>query len=210
MKKVQVILDHQVMHPMPLSGSEMYYKKRSQLPPGRLDSILEGIDTIDLGDSHLSRVASSMLYLCCNGLDEAHDIVTPYSWPHQTDYSGPPIPRSPAKSESQYVHAMIHRREGDCEGEFGNGFNNSKYWFSTLGSHHLFDQMPRVIETAITESQCDQFQLKNGTYKPSQFVDFCEDALGRKDVDAIRFCELVINREWRLLFDHCYQESQTS
>jgi len=64
------------------------------------------------------------------GLDEAHDIVLPFSWPSPT-FAGPSIPNSPAAKESEYCHAMIHRKEGDFIGELGQlGFRD--------GSSQLF------------------------------------------------------------------------
>lgn len=41
---------------------------------------------------------------------------------------GKPIVNSPAAAEASYVHAIIHRQEGQCIGEFGSGFSNANYW----------------------------------------------------------------------------------
>ena len=71
-----------------------------------------------------------MLYLACEGVDEAHNLVIPYSVDIE-QWTGPPILNSPAIKESEYCHAMIHRKEGDFIGELGQlGFRD--------GSSQLF------------------------------------------------------------------------
>ena len=72
----------------------------------------------------------------CSGLDEAHNIVLPYSWGQPTAQAGPPVPDSPASQESSYCHALVHRKEGEHDGELGlTGWSNSCFWFKTTGQH---------------------------------------------------------------------------
>lgn len=73
-------------------------------------------------------------------MDEAHNLVLPYSWPeYQHMSNGPPILNSPAIKESEYCHAMVHRKEGEIFGELGMvGFNNCKFWFGKTGFHPLY------------------------------------------------------------------------
>ena len=79
-----------------------------------------------------------MLYLACEGVDEAHNLVIPYSVDIE-QWTGPPILNSPAIKESEYCHAMVHRKEGEIFGELGMvGFNNCKFWFGKTGFHPLY------------------------------------------------------------------------
>ena len=60
-------------------------------------------------EEHMADVTAAMLFLGCGGMDEAHNIVLPYSWPSDTHFGGPAVKDSPAAKESEYCHALIHR-----------------------------------------------------------------------------------------------------
>lgn len=64
----------------------------------------------DIDSIHFAQVAIALLYLACGGLDEAHNLVTPLSWPLKTDFGGKPVKGSPANAEASYAHALIHRQ----------------------------------------------------------------------------------------------------
>ena len=50
--------------------------------------------------------------------------------------AGPPVKDSPASQESSYCHALVHRKEGEYDGELGlTGWSNSCFWFKTTGQH---------------------------------------------------------------------------
>ena len=61
----------------------------------------------------MADVTAAMLFLGCGGMDEAHNIVLPYSWPSDTHFGGPAVKDSPAAKESEYCHALIHRYIGE-------------------------------------------------------------------------------------------------
>lgn len=44
---------------------------------------------------------------------------------------------SPAAKDAAYVHAITHRMEGLCDGEFGDGYSNANYWYSAAGPHEI-------------------------------------------------------------------------
>eukprot|EP00026_Physarum_polycephalum_P018279 Phypoly_transcript_19809.p1 GENE.Phypoly_transcript_19809~~Phypoly_transcript_19809.p1 ORF type:complete len:217 (+),score=21.88 Phypoly_transcript_19809:52-702(+) len=209
-ERVDEIVSHIQQHPIKLDGVQMYYKKISDLPAGRISmEIAEKIETLDLDSKNkdMEKVVLGLLYLGCGGVDEAHDIVTPYSWSSPTSFSGPPILKSNAKHDASYVHALVHRCEGPFDGEFGNGFNNSTYWFGTVGQHPLF---PKVYQNAVDFAKEEPTLVKHmkehkeGIWRPQQFLHFCENSLQTKDPVALEFCKLVVNSEWQLLFDYCY------
>ena len=99
-----------------------------------------------------------MRCICCinvldsldiSGLDEAHNIVLPYSWGQPTTQAGPPVSDSPASQESSYCHALVHRKEGEYDGELGlTGWNNSCFWFRTTGQHRQGCNALRDIQTS--------------------------------------------------------------
>lgn len=66
----------------------------------------------------------SLLYKPQSTFNAAADVPVPCTAP-----IGKPIPDSPAAAEAAYVHAIIHRQEGQCIGEFGSGFSNANYWY---------------------------------------------------------------------------------
>lgn len=80
-------------------------------------------------------VAMALLFLGHGLTDEAHDLVTPLSWPEDTHFGYGPSIYSYVTPASQayatYVHALVHRREGFNVGEFGmTGEYSSSSWLS--------------------------------------------------------------------------------
>ena len=82
-------------------------------------------------EDYLSRCATGLILLGLGASDEAHDLVSPLSWPNELPFAyGPPV----AVPEhvlclASYVHALVHRREGLHPSEFGmKGFANADYW----------------------------------------------------------------------------------
>jgi hypothetical protein len=81
-------------------------------------------------------------------MDESHNTVVRYSVPteNEIDLGVRPILNSPAIKESEYCHAMIHRKEGEFLGELGMiGFSSCNFWFQQTGHHPLYD----VVKTKV-------------------------------------------------------------
>ena len=56
--------------------------------------------------------------------------------------AGPPVLNSPASKESEYAHAMVHRKEGGHLGELGLvGWDNACYWFGRTSYHDNFPEV---------------------------------------------------------------------
>eukprot|EP00164_Ancoracysta_twista_P012794 GFYU01020182.1.p1 GENE.GFYU01020182.1~~GFYU01020182.1.p1 ORF type:complete len:239 (+),score=43.04 GFYU01020182.1:159-875(+) len=230
----QAVCQHVTHNHMPLEGSVMHYTTTDSLPAGRLHDLAEKVATFDVdadctsemswGKQHSAKALRGLLYLACNGLDEAHNIITPYSWPSKTPFGGDPIhcEDGAMAATACYIHGMVHRREGQNIGEFGTGWNNAGYWFGNVGAHFLY---PSVREAALRAAESlqsgggggggggsvDEFvgSLKSGrSWNAHSFLDLCESAVQTKDVKASEYCRDVMAEEWLLLASHLWQQQQ--
>lgn len=85
----------------------------------------------DSTEEYLARCATALLLLGHGATDEAHDLVSPLSWPNTLEFAyGPPVVvAEQVLSLASYVHALVHRREGPHASEFNmTGFVNADYW----------------------------------------------------------------------------------
>eukprot|EP00798_Chlamydomonas_sp_ICE-L_P004084 gene4084-14184_t len=208
---VRAVLDYLKDHPMQLtSGTMMYYEPNQDLHtplPAVADSLSPA--TVSQGcmkDSGFSLVVAGLLYLALGGLDHAHNLVTPLCWGSPTNYGGKPVRGSAAAKDAAYVHALVHRSEGFCEGEFGSGFSNANYWYGATGRHEIF---PAVLEAACKlaagTSRLEEIVARHGKeFDPYKFNSVCSQALSSKDQKLISFCSRVMEAEWNLLLEHSY------
>ena len=94
-----------------------------------------------------------------------------------------------AAPDRNFWHAILHRREPDPA--------NSKYWFRQVGPHPV---LKRLAEQAPS--------LGYDYTNPFDFVDFCERVRDTGTPDE-ELAKRVQSLEWRLLFDHCYQNAMS-
>lgn len=121
-------------HPLAVGGERMEYEplqilsKRTSrkfadspafnllpehLPGGKSDAErLRMLESTGITAGDEAAAMCGLLQLACGGLDEAHDRITPMSWPDGTLFGGPPIAGSSARHDATLLHCLVHIREG--------------------------------------------------------------------------------------------------
>lgn len=228
--KVVDILQYVQEHPLHVKGEKMFYQPTNRLDSRRLPDVIETLAPEDViveqaptearinkapltkKQMHMAEVTTAMLYFACGGMDEAHNMVLPYSWPSESPISGPPVLNSPAAQESEYCHALIHRKEGEYVGELGMvGWENCKFWFSRTGTHFLYPEVKtQVVEIAkLYQDKSEnvvQFlnRIKNNPWDPDVLTALCAATVSHNDdKHMMEFCNKATNMEWKLLLDTC-------
>eukprot|EP00877_Chromochloris_zofingiensis_P002972 jgi/Chrzof1/12676/Cz07g03120.t1 len=195
---------------MSVSSVHMQYEKDPTVP---LPECVRGLQPKDVAqgstsDSDFAKVIAALLYVACGGLDEAHNLITPLSWGSWTPYAGAPVRNSPAAAEASYVHALTHRQEGNCIGEFGSGFSNANYWYASAGQHEIFPKLLGAAQQAAQgNAQLEKHVHSHGdSWQPAKFVDLCSKAASSKDPLLLKFCDQIMKSEFDLLLVYCYQK----
>lgn len=213
--KVKDVLHYISENPMPIHGTSLSYTKSSphELPEVIRDFRPEDVLEDGMAESDFSSVVFALLLLGCSALDEAHAIITPLSWHSYTDFGGKPIYNSPARKEAELCHALLHLREGENIGqEFGNGFNNAGFWFNQViraGGHSTdADIMQFATSSAQGSAILEAHMAKHGgSWNPKQFTFLCQRAVAEEDAEVLDFCVEVLNKMWRIMLDHCYEQA---
>lgn len=170
-------------------------------------------------------VAMALLFLGHGLTDEAHDLVTPLSWPEDTHFGyGPSIysyVTPAAQSYATYVHSLVHRREGFNVGEFGMaGFSNANYWSNVMLESPGFYSLPHAaiiqkikqlgyecIGSPGVKEWCrqnDLFELTDDSFFNTRAINtLCSDVIkGNTNTGLREFAEGVVEIEIRILLAH--------
>ena len=221
---VEYFKDHPLLH----QGSPMLYQAYNELDHSRLPDVIESITGpedmfceelarsarvnthITKEQEHNADVMLGLVYMMVGGVDEAHDLVLPYSWPCETIWGGPPVLDSPALGNATHCHALVHRMEGEHPGELGMmGWDNAHFWFSRVPSKHelchKFSVACQNLEQEHEFSSRDkEFCDKVNGKKPwnwTSITNLCSKSDQSSEITA--FCNRIHNLEIKMLFDHC-------
>ncbi len=141
-----------------------------------------GVGPRGLADRDMARACLAGLWLYHDFGDEAHAIAQEIH-----TFTG------------SFWHGIYHRREPDAW--------NSKYWFGRVRRHPVFEALRAAADAeAQAAGAADTLRraLGHTGWNPSGFVDLCQAALGGEPaLEAL--CRRIQQREWELLFDHCYR-----
>ena len=131
-------------------------------------------------DTDAARACLAGLWLYHDFLDESHS-----------------LSQELHTAEGSYWHGLMHRREPD--------FSNSKYWFRHVGTHAVFEPLcADAAKLAAGAPPQAAFLTRQIHWDPFAFIDLCEASHTGRTPCAM-LCRQIQQREWELVFDHCYQ-----
>jgi hypothetical protein len=164
---------------MPLDGGRPDGAVRARLTGLDLDQLLAPGRVLD---REMAEACLAALWLLGDDLDRSHR-----------------ISQGLHGQDGCYWHGIMHRREGD--------YSNAKYWMRRVGEHPIHDALNRAAGELAGEASGDAaFLGSQANWDAYAFVDLCE-AAGAGRGDAADLCRQIQQREWQLLFDHCYQRA---
>jgi len=183
--------------------------------------------TITTNQEYLARVAIALLLLGHGYTDEAHDLVSPLSWPRETPFSyGPPVALEKADSiaVAAYTHALVHRREGRNASEFGlTGHQNANYWTGASLRSGGEEMLPRAevhaavnaaaakaANTATEEAAvawCRETAAQSPDWEPRFLNELCVSVTMGQDTLLKDFAEQAAVAELKVLLAHVLQSA---
>jgi len=185
------------------------------------------------GDQRAFGIISTALVLLGHGFaDEAHSLVTPYSWPDEIHFNHGRVRFAEtslaARTFASYTHSFVHRHEAFHVGEFGmQGWQNANYWSNAAAQAGALDELPhedlfRCVSQVVEEYKdiCPdakawaldhQIRPDSTYYFESRAVhELCAKAMKQseeKDDHFRSFAERVAETELRVMLAHSLQRA---
>ena len=227
-RSVIPVVEYFKENPLPHQGSPMLYQAYHELDHSRLPDVIESIagpedmfceelprgarinTHITKEQEHNSDVMLGLVYMMVGGVDEAHDLVLPYSLPFDSEWGGPAILDSPALGNATYCHAIVHRTEGKYVGELGMiGWDNARSWFNeTPADHVMFKQFSDVAENFELKNELGDSdksllaEIKGGkSWNWESITDLFSRSSSSQPM--ILLCDELHNSEINMLLQHC-------
>ncbi|HEV3448807.1 MAG TPA: hypothetical protein VG099_29490 [Gemmataceae bacterium] len=166
---------------MPLGPGKPKEAMRTKLETMTAEDLFAGQA---IRDQDMARACLAGIWLYHDFLDESHT-----------------ISQAIASPSGSYWHGILHRREPD--------FDNAKYWFRRVGRHPIFDPLQRAARALAHAEELPPaagFLTDQSAWDPLAFVDLCEECL-TGTAPCMLLCQQIQQREWELLFDHCYRQA---
>lgn len=160
------------------------------LGPGTPEEAVRNVGSLDVDRlfAHAELRDRSMAAACVAGL-----------WLHQgfLDRSHK-VSQRLSSAEGNYWHGIMHRRDGD--------YTNAKYWFRRVGAHRIHPALAEAGRELARGARASEaaFLVDQTSWDAAAFTDLCQGAVSRGN-RCERLCREVQQREWELLFDHCYR-----
>jgi hypothetical protein len=133
-----------------------------------------------ISDADDAACVLAALWLWHDYLDESHTICQAIDTP-----------------SGSYLHAMMHRREGD--------FGNAKYWVARAGRHPAFDALANQAADLVAAAPANKALLRmvNNGWNGAAFVDFVQQVHESPSDPLFELAVALQQMEWRVIFDHC-------
>jgi hypothetical protein len=133
-------------------------------------------------DEEMGALCGAAVWLLHDFLDESHVISQGVSNP-----------------SGNYWHGVMHRREPDD--------SNAKYWFRRVDKHPVFEPLCMEARQIAEQSSAGgnaAYLLDQAYWDPFQFIDLASAARrGKSEHESL--CLRIQQREWELLFAHCFK-----
>jgi hypothetical protein len=176
----------------------------------------------------------ALTFILQGQLDAAHEVILGVDWSNLDSAEYAAMHRGqtnwtkehPLSDEDDLAHSLIHRLEGDSEGEGGySGWENSKYWVAGgpkmnhwLGKHPVHEALSilceriapsflgmfvcskdRNHEIIAGEGKTRLVYIQRGCFDPISFVHICQHVQRNEELISLQVAEILLLIRFELL-----------
>ena len=133
-----------------------------------------------IADANDAACVLAGLWLWHDFLDESHTICQAIETP-----------------SGSYLHAIMHRREGD--------FGNAKYWYARVPTHPIFTALAAQASDLVASAPASKalLRLTSNGWNGAALVDLIQQVHESPSDPRYELAVALQQMEWRVLFDHC-------